>query len=147
MRFHLSRRQHLQIAGMLWMMVGVMLIVRGTIWVTSWVMKGHHPQWLLAAILPLAALVGVLKGVAVLRKSATKSAERIHLLAERTPIWQLYSPSTYLLVLGMMGLGFLCRWAGAHWHIVGFVGILYLIIGVGLITGSFAYWQARKCLS
>lgn len=119
-----------------------MLIVRGLLWVRH----DPHTHWLFAAILPLAAVAGVAKGAAVLRKSAARSAARIHLLAERTPFWQVYSPATYLLVVGMMALGFACRWAGAHWHVTGFVGILYLVIGVGLITGSYAYWQARKCL-
>jgi hypothetical protein len=141
MRFHLSRKQHLQIAGLLWILVGVTLAVRGT----SWVMRDEHTRWLFAVILPLAVIVGVLKGTSLMSKSASRAAERIRLLAERSPIWQLYSPSMYLLVAGMVVLGLASRWIGAHWHIRGFVGILYLVVGIGLITGSRAYWQAWKC--
>jgi len=141
-RFHLSRKQHLQTAALLWILVGAMLIARGTVWVLA----DRHTHWLFAVILPLATVAGIVKGAAVLSKSATRAAARIRLLAERTPVWQLYSPSMYLLVAGMIVLGIACRWVGAHWHIAGYVGILYCIIGVGLITGSRAYWQARKCL-
>ena len=61
---------------------------------------------------------------------------RIHRLAEATPCWQLYSPATYLLIAGMMALGLACRWAGAHWHIYGAIGALYLVVGIALLVGS-----------
>ncbi|MHB0937456.1 MAG: hypothetical protein ACYDCO_01085 [Armatimonadota bacterium] len=143
MVFRLSRRQHLQIAALLWILVGATLAMRGT----SWVMRDDHTRWLFAAILPLSIVAGYWKGAALMSKSASRAAERIRLLAERTPIWQLYSPSMYLLVAGMIALGVASRWAGAHWHVRGFVGILYLVVGIGLIIGSRPYWQARKYLS
>ena len=143
MIFHLSRRQHLLVAALLWILVGATLAVRGT----SWVIRDEHTRWLFAAVLPLSIVAGYWKGAALMSKSAARAVERIRLLAERTPVWQLYSPSMYLLVAGMIGLGLASRWAGDQWPIRGYVGILYLVVGIGLITGSRAYWQARKYLS
>lgn len=120
-----------------------MLAVRGA----SWVIRDEHTCRLFAIILPLSIVAGYWKGAALMRKSAARAAARIRRLAEHTPVWQLYSPSMYLLVAVMVALGVAGRWAGDQWPIRGYIGILYLVVGVGLITGSFAYQQARKALS
>ena len=112
-------------------------MVRGIIMVSQ---DSHTHGWL-AVIVPLAALLGFLKGALVLRKTAARSAARIETMAERTPWWQLFNPATYLLIAGMMGFGVACRWAGAHWHVIGIVGVLYLLIGIALLFGSQAYWR------
>lgn len=109
-----------------------MLGIRGIIWILG---DPHTHRWI-ALLLPLAVLLGLFKGLVVLRKSALKSVERISHFPDHTPFWKLYSTPTYLLIVGMMALGFACRWAGTHWHISGDVGVLYLIISIGLITGS-----------
>ena len=112
-----------------------MITIRGAFWVLT---DAHTHRWLLV-ILPLAVVLGWLKGTAVLSKAAARAVARIGGLAERTPFWHLYSPAMYLLVAGMMALGIACRWAGNRWHFTGIVGSLYLVIGVALIVGSFAY--------
>ena len=61
----------------------------------------------------MALVLGLLKGMVILRKTALRTAERISHFADCTPFWKLYSTPTYLLILGMMGLGFVCRWRGA----------------------------------
>ena len=136
MNLNISRRRHLQHAAILWILVGIMLGVRGMIWVVA----DAHTHRLLLIIIPVALVLGILKGAAVLSKSAAQVAMRIRGLDERTPFWQLYSPSTYLLVIGMIGFGIICRLAGACWHFMGIIGVLYLIIGIALIIGSRTYW-------
>jgi len=139
MPFHISRQQHLRNAAIIWVLVGIMLITRGLIWLLA---DKHLYNWV-AFIVPAAVVVGMLKGNKLLRNSAVRAIDRINQLAERTPFWHLYSPSMYLLILSMIGLGFAFRIIGAHWHVIGFVGALYLIIGVALVTGSYAYWRAH----
>ena len=134
-----SRQQHLRHAALLWLLVGIMLGLRGIIWLLA----DTQMHRLLVVIIPLAAILGIVKGAVVLSKSAARSTARIRQLGDRTPFWQLYSPSTYLLVLGMMGLGVACRQAGAHWHVMGVIGILYLVVGIALITGCRTYWASR----
>lgn len=138
MSWQVSRRQHIRHAAVIWLLVGTLLGVQGMVWVLG----DQHTSRLLAVILPCALLVGLLKGVAVLSRSAARTVTRIRALADLTPVWQLYSPSTYLLVGGMMVMGRAFRWAGPHWHIVGDIGALYLVVGIALISGSWAYWQA-----
>ena len=79
-----------------------------------------------------AVLLGVVKGRCLLWRTAARSAGRIHQLADRTPFWQLFSRAMYLLMGGMMLLGIACRWIGAHWHVYGVVGVVYVIVGVAL---------------
>ncbi|HOS42578.1 MAG TPA: hypothetical protein PK794_02715, partial [Armatimonadota bacterium] len=104
----------------------------------------YHP-WL-GVLLPLAALLGVVKGSTLLARAARRISARIARLPAHTPIWRLYSPATYLMILGMMALGLACRWAGAHWHFIGTVGVLYVTVGVALLAGSRAYWTAGESL-
>ena len=132
-----SRRQHLQHAALLWILVGTMLGIRGMIWLLA----DAHMHRLLVVIIPIAAVLGIIKGARLLSKSALQVAARIHALDERTAFWQLFSPSTYLLIIAMMGFGITCRLAGAHWHFMGIIGILYLVVGIALITGSRTYWS------
>ncbi len=139
MRHFVTHRQHLHHAALLWTLGGVILCLRGLLWLAT---DAATHRWLLA-LLPLAVLLGSLKGVALLGKTARDGIERIHRLPARSPVWHLMSPAMYLLLGGMIGLGIACRWAGAHWHLFGVLGGLYLAIGVALLTGSRAFWQAR----
>ncbi len=132
MNWHVTRRQHLRHTLLIWVLVGAMLSVRGVLWLCA---DPRTHRWLLI-ILPCAVLLGLAKGWYVLRHSAVRTAARIYRLADATPCWQLYTPATYLLIAGMMALGFACRWAGAHWHIFGVVGALYLVVGIALLVGS-----------
>lgn len=136
--FCISRRQHLRNAALAWVLVGLMLGARGMVWILR---DAVTHRWM-AVLLPLAFLLGLLKGTVVLRRSALRAVERISRFADRTPFWRLYSPSAYLLIVGMMGLGFACRWVGSHWHASGDVGVLYVVVGIGLVTGSSVYRSA-----
>jgi hypothetical protein len=139
MTFSVSRQQHVWHAALLWLVMGTVLGTHGVIWILG----DPHTHRVFPLILPLAVLLGVAKGVAALGRAAAGAIARIGTLPARSPFWQLYSPATYLMILAMMGFGIFFRWAGKHWHLGGVVGILYLVIGVALIAGSYAYWSAR----
>ena len=125
-------------AALVWLLVGSLMVVRGLLWVGADPrIEGWFPLILLGAV-----LVGVFKGVVVLRRAAIHAVARIHTLAERSPAWHLYSPATYLLVAGMIVAGTAFRWAGIHWHLTSMVGALYLVVGIALIAGSRTFWQA-----
>lgn len=137
MSINISQRQHLMNAALLWIMVGVMLGIRGSLWMFA----DLHLHHLLAIILPLAVVLGLIKGSVLLRNSAHQAIARIMTLNKRTPFWMLFHPSSYLLIIGMMGFGVICRMAGRYWHIMGIIGFIYLIVGIALITGSLTYWS------
>jgi hypothetical protein len=140
MTLTVTQRQHLRHAALVWILVGTMLCVRGLMWLLD---DPRYHRWLVV-LLPLAMLIGILKGGTVLKRAAQRIIARIGLLAARTPIWQLYSPATYLMILGMMALGFASRLAGVHWHFIGTVGFLYVTVGIALISGSRAYWVGEQ---
>jgi uncharacterized membrane protein len=134
-----SRKQHLALAALVWMTGGLILTIRGTIWVLH--DERVHEFAILALV--LGAVVGGLKGQFVLAKTARRSIQRILLLPARTKFWQVFSPPTYLLIIFMVGLGVLARWIGRHYNAFGFVGIVYVAVGIALLIGSGFYWRAR----
>lgn len=106
------------------------------------VLGDPQTQARLALFVPIALALGALKGALVLRRSAGRTIARIRLLEERAPFWRLYSGWTYLLVLGMIGLGIGLRLLGVRLHEIGYVGVIYLVVGVAMFVASAAYWQA-----
>lgn len=138
MLLHVSRQQHIRNAAILWVLVGLMLCVRGFLWVHG----DAHTRTKLFVLLPVALILGAVKGRAMLRKAAKSAIARIYLLDTHTPIWRLFSNATYRLIGLMILLGIACRFIGSHYHISGAIGTLYIVVGIGLITGSATYWRA-----
>jgi hypothetical protein len=138
MLLRISRQQHLRHAALLWVAVGLMLCVRGFLWIHA----DAHTRGKLIVLLPVALILGLAKGWAMLRKPAANAVARIYLLDTHTPIWRLFSAATYRLIGCMILLGVVARFIGAYYHIGGAIGTLYGIVGVGLITASSIYWRA-----
>jgi hypothetical protein len=133
----ITHRQHLLTAAIIWVMVATMLIVRGTIWVVS-NQPLHHA--IIVGVLLVVGL-GVLKGRYVVSRMAGRMVSHIQQLQERSPVWQVYSGSTYLSILLMVGIGIACRFAGAHWHMFWLIGYIYAAVGIALLTGSGVFWR------
>src|SRR3990172_1450962 len=101
----LSRRQHMLLAGIIWFGVGMMLLIRGFIWLFT----DSQLNWRYLLGLPLVILAGGLKGRMVLLHTADGIIRHIEHLDRRSPFWKVYAVKIYLMIAGMIGLGILCR--------------------------------------
>jgi len=128
-----SRSVHLCIAALLWTSIGIMLIVRGWGWIGPGIAR------LLAV---LALLVGTLKSVFILDKTADRSIVRIKKFNDATCIGAVYSWKTWLLVALMMAFGITMRTLTDPGMVI---GTLYVAIGWALLFSSrrgwLAWWQ------
>jgi len=125
-----DKRVHLLLAALLWTVVGLFLLVRGRLWLQA-VGKG----WL---FLP-ALLLGSGKSLFLLDKTAEKSINRILCFGDRTCLGAVYSIRTWLLVLAMIGTGYLLRQSSLP---ISLLGVLYATVGWALLLSSRLAWRA-----
>ena len=123
----------------IWFAVGVMLIVRGLPYTglteqPDIVGLTGNDSWIALAV---AAVVGVGKGLTMLKKGARRAVTQIMAKGESAPPWTIFSPIMYLLVALMIGAGLALRHgdydAGTKAWVV---GILYPGIGLALMIGG-----------
>ncbi len=127
-----------RLAGALWLAVGVMLLYRGV-----GMLRVQSQASTPALILVSAAGLGVgwVKGTYVLARGARRNRRRILALAQPR-VWNVFTGTMALLILGMMGLGFSLRAAAtAGWMGWITVGAVYVGIGAGLAVSSLAYFR------
>jgi hypothetical protein len=127
-----QRKTHLLAAAVLWTCIGIMLMVRGM-------------GWLIAADLIYlavpAVLLGLVKSRLILDKTATRSIDRILLLQDGTCLGAVYSKMTWLLVVGMMGMGSILRNSSLPRPIL---GVMYIMVGWALFWSSRKGWRAWR---
>ena len=123
----------------IWFAVGVMLIVRGLPYTglidnADIVGLTGNDSWIALAA---AVVVGVGKGLTMLKKGARRAVTQIMGKGETAPPWTIFSPIMYLLVALMIGAGMALRHgdydAGTKAWVV---GILYPGIGLALMIGG-----------
>ena len=132
-----SASTHLLLAALLWSVVGALLAFFGGRWV--WLDWG----WIGVAISVVALAIGIAKSHWVLDRAATRMARRIGERGDGHCIGGFLSWKTWLLVALMSGGGRLLRYlVGAN----GFVGLLYLAVGVALVRSSRVLWRERAGL-
>jgi xanthine/uracil permease len=123
-----SRSVHLFAAPFLWTAIGTLLMVRGFNWIGA-----GMPRWLVL----LALLLGTVKSLLVLDKTAKKSLQRIMELDDNTCIGAVYSWKTWLLVAMMMTFGITMRRLTDPGMVI---GTLYMAIGWALFLSSRHGW-------
>jgi hypothetical protein len=121
------------LAAATWTVVGLVLIIVGTRWALR-SETGLHPILFAAAI-----GVGLAKGAVILRPAANRVIMRIRALGDDRCIGGFYSWRTWVLVAFMIIVGALLRGSGIPMPLV---GLLYLAIGVALLTASWLPWRA-----
>lgn len=124
-----SRTAHLLVSASIWTAVGIMLMVRGGVWLSS-----VGSLWLL---LP-AFVLGTGKSLLILDKSAKKSIYRIVRFQDGRCLGAVYSVKTWLLVLLMMTAGCLLRNSSLPKEIL---GVFYVTVGWGLFFSSRHAWR------
>jgi hypothetical protein len=112
-----------------------MLMFRGISWLAA-----SGELWI---IIP-AFIIGTIKSLFILDKTARKGVQRILEMADGTCLGAVYSIQTWLLVLVMMGTGMALRRSAFPRDIL---GGLYMTIGWALFFSSRHAWLAWKRIS
>ena len=129
------RQIHLLLAASLWSVIGSMLIFRGVSWLSA-----VGKIWIMCP----AMIIGTIKSLFILDKTARKGVRRILEMADGRCLGAVYSIRTWLLVLVMMGAGTALRRSALPKEIL---GGLYVTIGWALFFSSRHAWLAWKRIS
>lgn len=152
---HLSRRTLSGIAGSIWLLAGANLLFLGV----NFLMQSVEPTQ--TAYLPLlnklmgliphelampflvvcGGLIGVLKGMTVIRKAARREVERIAQLPHPISIMQLYSKRGAILLALMLCLGLSLRFFSLPLDVR---GVIDVAVGIALIIGSASYLRTQE---
>ncbi len=139
----MARRSVARIAGAAWCLVGAGLLARAAgFWSLAKTHDGRSTT-LLAVVGAGALVVGWLKGVFVLQRSARKNLARIERLAEPVQPWQAFAPAYAVLIVVMIGLGLGIRAVAAQGWLGGWVTALgiYVAVATGLLSSSTVYFR------
>lgn len=123
----------LLLAALLWTGVGTFLLFRGLSAAFS------LDPLVQLGICVAAALIGVVKGVKVMRPAAVRGAARIFSRGDGRCLMGFISWKTWALVIGMALFGAVLRRS----HLPGWLlGLLLCGVGTALLIGSWTYWKA-----
>lgn len=130
-----SHKTQLLIAALMWTLVGFGLLGFGLKWLLQ-----SRTEWVFLLLLGV-LLIGVTKGVFMLRKSALRAINRIKNRGDGTCVFGVFSLWQWMLVGVMITGGRLLRMSGLPDEIL---GTLYAAIGIALFIGSVATWSAWR---
>lgn len=151
--FKISHTVMITLSGLIWLAIGVMLLSLGLNFIVDSILKDsvasmHRPlldifgslaggyEQAAILVIALALLIGFAKGRFVFAKTVGKTVARILALPNPAPLSQIYTKGYYILLAGMVFLGFLVRFF--PFDIRGFIDV---IIGSALINGSLLYFR------
>ena len=137
----MDKQRLLQVAGLIWIIVGLFLIYRGSGLYNLAVIEQNTSKEALIISVILGVVIGILKGKFVLSKTALRNRNRINQLVPPLSIHHIFSGSFYGLIAGMMILGFLLREFNAYLGGYVVVASIYCGIGMALIAASSVYWK------
>lgn len=126
------------LSGLVWLVVGVFLLMKGLSLITTEQTIGEQTAVLLISF---GLAIGFVKGRFVLRKTVKRVVDRINSLPQPIQVSQVYSKGYYLLIGGMILLGMSMRWLPIPIAIRGTVDIA---IGFALMNGAILYFRAAR---
>lgn len=115
------------VAGSLWGIIGVLLLVRGVGWLQE--AEGPMPLFLGTAGIGF----GILGYFSRFRKITEQNVLRIHGLPERSPLTSFLAPRGYVMIAFMISLGFLLRQSLMPKP---YLSPFYIAMGCALLLGS-----------
>ena len=136
----MSKERLIKIAGGLWGIIGLMLVIRGFGLYQLAEMEQHATEIAITISGILAGLIGLVKGKFILSKTAHKNKIRIHNLEDPVKLYNIFSKLFYFLIPMMMGLGILLRYFNEYLGGYIVVAAIYCGIGMALIVSSRIYW-------
>ena len=128
------------IAGGLWCIIGLVLVVRGLSLYQLAEMEQHATKIAITISGIAAGLIGLIKGKFVLSKTAHRNKNRIYNLDDPVGLQDIFSKPFYFLIPMMMGLGILLRSYNEYFGGYIVVAAIYCGIGMALIVSSRVYW-------
>ncbi|MEW6427277.1 MAG: hypothetical protein AB1568_04490 [Thermodesulfobacteriota bacterium] len=123
-----AAKTHLLLAGLVWSGVGLLLFARGLA-----ITGGVVLPWSVVAV-----AVGTAKALFLLDRTARRNIRRIVTTRDNTCIGGVYSWQTWMLVLVMIGSGWLLRHGSLPAVLV---GSIYVGIGWALLLSSRLAWM------
>jgi hypothetical protein len=136
----LKKEQLLYLAGILWGIIGVFLLVRGAHMYQLAMVEQSASQLALIISLGCGLALGAVKGFFVLPKTAKRNKLRIQNLPSPLKIYHIFSKPFYGLIAGMIILGVLLRTWNEYLGGYIVVAAIYCGIGLALILASRVYW-------
>ncbi len=131
------------LAGSIWGLVGLFLVVRGAIMYQAALETQNATQTALAISIAVSIIIGVAKGRFVLSKTARRNKSRIESIEGPLKIHHVYAKSFYILIAGMIALGVTLRTFNEYVGGYVVVAAVYCGIGLALMVSSLVYWQAE----
>ncbi len=128
-------RAHLLLAGLMWTVVGAVLVGFGGRWL--WQLPTSAAPWLVA----LAVVIGAFKARFVLDRAARTIVDRIQERGDGRCLGGFLSVRSWALVAAMAACGRFLR--GSH-VARGLLGVLYVAVGTALLLSSRVAWQAWR---
>lgn len=140
----LNKNRLISIAGGLWCVIGLFLVVRGFGLYHLAEVDQHATEIAITISGFIAGLIGLVKGKFVLSKTARRNKTRIHNLEEPVGLQDIFSKPFYFLIPMMMGLGVLLRTFNEYLGGYIVVAAIYCGIGMALIVSSRVYWFSES---
>lgn len=147
----LSKTALIVCSGLLWFLVGTMLMIKGLRWIVlpireggdlllarTLCSKGGSKEQAAIVLILLALIVGFVKGRFVLAKTVARVTKRIESLPDPAPVGEVYGMQYLLLIGGMMGLGISLRWLPIPCEIKGMIDVA---VGYALMHGGLTYFR------
>ena len=137
----MNKQRLIQIAGLIWIIVGGFLIYRGSGLYNLAVTEQNTSKETIIISLILGIILGIIKGKFVLSKTARRNRDRINQLTPPLKIHNIFSGPFYGFIAGMMALGFLLRAFNTYFGGYVVVATIYCGIGMASIAASYVYWK------
>ena len=131
----------LGLAAVVWHVGIVALVAKGAalLWEADGLAPGRIWPWL---AIPLALLIGAVKGRLLLVPAIRGNRARIEALAHPRP-WHVYRPGFFLfLVCNVLLARWVIHWSEGHYVLTILCGTMLLSIAVALGVSSPAWWRA-----
>jgi hypothetical protein len=135
--FRLSSGQLKGLAFFLWLTGGLVLAIRGGLFMAQ--DPSRPAMGLLLGACALALIIGLAKGRFVLSKTSRRNIERLEALTEPQRPLAVYSLRSWILIALMVGISVALNFSGLPllWR-----GTINLAIGAALMMSSLAYLQS-----
>jgi uncharacterized membrane protein len=130
-------------AGSVWGLVGLFLIVRGAGMYQAALETQNASQTAVAISIAISVIIGVAKGRFVLSKTARRNKSRIESIEEPLKVHHVYAKSFYFLIAGMILLGVSMRTFNEYLGGYVVVAAVYCGIGLALMVSSLTYWKTE----
>ena len=131
------------LAGSVWGLVGLFLIIRGAVMYQAALETQNATQTALMVSIAIAIIIGVAKGKFVLSKTARRNKSRIESLEGPLKVHHVYAKSFYFLIAGMILLGVSLRHFNEYLGGYVVVAGIYCGIGLALMVSSLTYWKTE----